>query len=75
MAETQDILQRMNVLAVKAANGTMSDSDRNDIQNELNELRKEIDRIAHTTSVNEHIYPLLGGPFIKTTESAKLVPF
>ena len=51
--EVQDMLQRMNELAVKAANGTMSENDRNYIQSEVNQLVTEIDRVATTTKFNE----------------------
>ena len=51
--EVQDMLQRMNELAVKAANGTMSDDDRNYIQDEIAQLETEIDRVATTTKFNE----------------------
>ena len=47
------MLQRMNELAVKAANGTMSESDRNAIQNEIDQLTTEIDRVSTTTKFNE----------------------
>ena len=62
--ETQDILQRMNELAIKAANGTLTDTDRSYCQSEVAQLKTEIDRIAYNTTFNEDIYPLLGG---KTT--------
>jgi len=51
--EVQDMLQRMNELAVKAANGTMSEDDRNYIQNEVDQLVTEIDRVSETTKFNE----------------------
>ncbi len=51
--EVQDMLQRMNELAVKAANGTNSENDRNYIQNEIDQLTTEIDRVAQTTKFNE----------------------
>ena len=51
--EVQDMLQRMNELAVKASNGTMSESDRSYIQNEVDQLVTEIDRVAETTKFNE----------------------
>ena len=51
--EVHDMLQRMNELAVKAANGTMSESDRNAIQNEIDQLTTEIDRVSTTTKFNE----------------------
>ena len=51
--EVQDMLQRMNELAVKASNGTMSESDRQSIQDEVAQLETEIDRVSETTKFNE----------------------
>ncbi len=51
--EVQDMLQRMNELAVKSANGTNSKDDRSYIQNEIDQLVTEIDRVATTTKFNE----------------------
>ena len=51
--EVHDMLQRMNELATKAANGTMSSSDKNDVHNEIKQLSIEIDRVATTTKFNE----------------------
>ncbi len=51
--EVQDMLQRMNELAVKAANGTLSSDDRGYIQNEVDQIMSEIDRVAQTTKFNE----------------------
>ena len=51
--EVQDMLQRMNELAVKAANGTQAENDRSYIQNEIDQLVTEIDRVATTTKFNE----------------------
>ena len=51
--EVQDMLQRMNELAVKSANGTNSTDDRTYIQNEIDQLVSEIDRVAETTKFNE----------------------
>ena len=51
--EVQDMLQRMNELAVKASNGTMSENDREYIQNEVDQLVTEIDRVSETTKFNE----------------------
>jgi flagellin len=53
LTEVHDMLQRMNELAVKAANGTMSSSDKADVQNEISQLSSEIDRVATTTKFNE----------------------
>ena len=51
--ETHSILQRMNELAVKAANDTNQSIDRTAIQKEMNALAEEIDRIACTTQFNK----------------------
>ena len=51
--EVQDMLQRMNELAVKSANGTNSEDDREYIQNEIDQLTTEIDRVSTTTKFNE----------------------
>lgn len=53
LSEVQDMLQRMNELAVKAANGTNSEDDRSYIQNEIDQLTTEIDRVSTTTKFNE----------------------
>ena len=53
LTEVHDMLQRMNELAVKAANGTQSASDREAIQSEINQLVTEIDRVSITTKFNE----------------------
>ncbi len=63
MAEIQDMLLRGIELSVQASNGTLSQSDRNAIQMEIDQLRKEIDGIAQRTLFNEtkvlqgEIYP------------------
>ena len=51
--EVQDMLQRANELAVKASNGTMSESDRSYVQSEIDQLVTEIDRVSTTTKFNE----------------------
>ena len=51
--EVQDMLQRMNELAVQSANGTNSTSDRKSIQDEIDQLATEIDRVSETTKFNE----------------------
>ena len=53
LTEVHDMLQRMNELAVKASNGTMSLDDRQTIQDEVDQLLTEIDRVAETTKFNE----------------------
>ena len=59
LAEVHDMLQRMNELAVQASNGTNSESDRQTIQDEVDQLLTEIDRVSETTKFNE-IYLLKG---------------
>lgn len=53
LTEVHSMLQRMNELAVQAANGTNSESDRQAIQDEIDQLITEIDRVAETTKFNE----------------------
>ncbi|MFP7442332.1 flagellin [Bacillus infantis] len=50
--ETHDILQRMRELATQAANDTNTESDRGEIQKEVNQLTSEINRIGNTTEFN-----------------------
>ena len=52
LAEVHDMLQRMNELAVKSANGTVTDDDRKVIQDEITQLKDEIARIGETTEYN-----------------------
>ena len=53
LTEVHSMLQRMNELATQSANGTNSTSDRQAIQDEINQLTTEIDRVAETTKFNE----------------------
>ena len=59
--EVQDMLQRMNELAVKGENGTLTSVDRSYIQAEVKQLMSEIDRVQSTTTFNEQ--SLLDGSF------------
>ena len=59
--EVHDMLQRMNELAVKGENGTLSSVDQSYIQAEIKQLMTEIDRVADTTTFNEQ--NLLDGTF------------
>ena len=68
LTEVHDMLQRMNELTVKAANGTMSSSDRTNVQDEIDQLTTEIDRVSTTTKFNE-TYLLQGDK--TSTSSAK----
>ena len=59
LTEVHDMLQRMNELATKSANGTNSQEERDYIQSEVDALINEIDRVSETTKFNE-IYLLKG---------------
>ncbi len=50
--QTQAILTRMRELAVQSANDTNTNDDRNAIEGEIKQLKKEIDRIGNTTEFN-----------------------
>ncbi len=67
LQEVTDMLQRMNELAVQAANGTNSVTDRQYIQDEVDQLVTEIDRVAETTKFNE-TYLLKGDTTKDTTK-------
>ena len=60
LAEVHDILQRMNELAIKSANGTNSSSDRQAIDAEVSDLVEEIDKIGDTTRFNEFYLFIFG---------------
>lgn len=59
LGETHAMLQRMRELAVQAANGTETDADRANLQDEIEQLQEEIDRISTDTEFNT--MPLLDG--------------
>lgn len=61
LSEVSNMLQRMNELAVKSSNGTMSDNDRELIQMEVSELKDEIARVSKSTQFNGQT--LLDGSF------------
>ena len=69
LTEVHSMLQRMNELAVQASNGTNSESDRSSIQDEIDQLTTEIDRVAETTKFNE-TYLLKGSNGDKTIKIA-----
>ncbi len=73
MNEVQDMLQRMNELVVQAANGTNSVTDRQYIQDEIDQLVSEIDRVAETTKFNDTY--LLKGDETKETTKAYIVNY
>lgn len=52
LGETTNILQRMRELAVQAGNDSNTESDRGEIQKEMNQLTSEVNRIGNTTEFN-----------------------
>ena len=54
LTEIHGILQRMNMLAVQSANDTNTGTDRDMIQQEVNQLAQEITRISNNTTFNSH---------------------
>ncbi len=61
LSEIHEMLQRINELAVKASTGTITDDDRLTIDNEVQQLKEEITRIANETEFNGQ--SLLDGTF------------
>lgn len=59
--ETHSIIQRMRELTVQAANDTNATADRTSISDELDQLSKEVTRIANETEFNTK--KLLSGTF------------
>lgn len=70
LAETQNIIQRIRVLAVQAANGIYSEEDRQQIQVEVSALVDEIDRIASQAEFNK--MKVLTGAFARLNPSASM---
>jgi flagellin len=61
LTEVHDMLQRGNELVIRAANGTLSASDRSDINQEIQQLKEAIDQVATNTKFNEtHLFPSYG---------------
>ena len=65
LEQSTTILQRMRDLSLQAANGSNSDQERGALNSEVGELKKELDRIANTTSFGGK--KLLDGSFGTTT--------
>jgi flagellin len=68
--QTSQILQRMRELSIQSANDTLVNTDRSKIQEEINQLRLELTRIAETTEYNTRT--LLDGSIANAT--AKVDP-
>lgn len=62
--ETHNLLARMRELSIQSANDTLTASDRVHIQDEVNQLLSEVDRIAASTQFNKAI--LLNGSATNT---------
>ena len=52
LTETQGIIQRMRELALQSANDTLTSNDRLEIQEEIDDLRTQVDSIANSTEFN-----------------------
>ncbi len=61
LGEIHEMLQRMNELAVRASTATLQDVDRQYIQDEISNLKQEIQRVSDTTQFNGQ--NLLDGTF------------
>lgn len=71
--ETHEILQRMRELAVQSSNDTNTDTDRAELQKEMDQLVEEIDRIANTTEFNTK--KLLNGDLKGVSDQAQSAKF
>ncbi|MGC6418108.1 MAG: flagellin [Bradymonadia bacterium] len=63
LQESTSILQRMRELSVQAANDINTDADRRSINEEIQQLTKELNRIGDTTTFNSH--KILNGDYIQ----------
>ena len=70
LQETQEVVQRIRVLAVQASNGIYTDEDRLQIQIEVSELIDEIDRIASQAEFNK--FKMLTGAFARLNPTASM---
>ncbi|EQA43726.1 flagellar filament core protein FlaB2 [Leptospira broomii serovar Hurstbridge str. 5399] len=70
LQETHEVVQRIRVLAVQAANGIYSEEDRQQIQVEVSQLVDEIDRIASQAEFNK--MKLLTGAFARLNPTASM---
>lgn len=61
LSEIQEMLQRMSELSIKASNGTLTDDDRVTINDEIKQLKAEVERISESTMYNGEV--LLDGSF------------
>ncbi len=73
LTEVHSMLNRMVELSTKAANGTYADVDRSQLQQEMDSLLEEIDRIASSTNFNGT--SLLSGSDLNTATSVSTLTF
>ena len=74
LSEVHEMLNRISELSIKAANGTMSKSDREAVQDEVSMLTTEISRIGTTTTFNDiHIFDYANGEYMKETLNMDLI--
>ena len=64
--EVHSMLQRMSELAVQASNGTNASQDRTALDNEVQQLKTEIERVGTTTQFNK--MDILTGDFSSNNE-------
>lgn len=64
--EVHSMLQRMSELAVQASNGTNASQDRTALDNEVQQLKTEIERVGTTTQFNK--MDILAGEFSSNNE-------
>lgn len=62
LEETQQILDRMEELAIQAANDINTEADKDAIQEEIDQIKKEIDHIAYDTNFNQQYMLAEGTP-------------
>lgn len=71
LVEAHDMIHRMSELAIKASNGTSTDDDREMMQAEFENLRREIDRLTYNTTFNEqHVFQSHDWPYHQIEGSA-----
>ncbi len=70
--EVHDMLHRGTELSIQAANGTLSDTDRSYLQQELNQIKNEIDSIREKTTFND--IPVLKGDLTGQIETNYIPP-
>lgn len=66
--ETHDIIQRMREMAVQASNDSNTDEDRSALQAEMDQLAKEVTRIANSTEFNTR--KLINGNLDKSVQNS-----